>query len=131
MRSFSIVKASIVFDDDDAGFGDGKEDFLVKALVSKAAMETFNESVLPGTARLNIQRLDVGSMTPILNDVGDKFRAIIRANIRWSPPVIGQALEGIQHLVTGNRAGAVNEQTWATSPVSYQEIRCMSSDHRC
>jgi hypothetical protein len=85
MRSFSIVKASIVFDDDDAGFGDGKEDFLVKALVSKAAMETFNESVLPGTARLNIQRLDVGSMTPILNDVGDKFRAIIRANIRWSP----------------------------------------------
>jgi hypothetical protein len=76
MRSFSIVKASIVFDDD-AGFGDGKEVFLIQAFVPKATMETFNKSILPGTARLNIQRLHVGSKTPTLNDVCDKFRAII------------------------------------------------------
>ena len=95
MRSFSIVKASIVFNDD-AGFGDRKEDFLVQALVSKAAMETFNKSVLPGTARLNIQRLDLGGKTPILNDMGDKFRAIVRANKRRRPLEIGQALQGIQ-----------------------------------
>ena len=76
MGSFSIVKASIVFDDD-AGFGNRKEDFLVEALVPKATMDTLNKSILPGTARLNIQRLHVGSKTPTLNDVCDKFRAII------------------------------------------------------
>lgn len=88
MRSFSIIKASIVFNDD-AGFGNGKEDFLIEALVSKAAMETFNKSVLPGAARLNIQRLDVSGMTPILNNMGDKFRAIVRANIRGGSLEIG------------------------------------------
>ena len=110
MRSFSVIKASIVFNDD-AGFGDRKEDFLVQALVSKAAMETFNKSVLPGTARLNIQRMDLGGKTPILNDMGDKFRAIVRANKRRRPLEIGQALQGIQYLTTGDRARRMNKQT--------------------
>ena len=43
MGSFFIVKAPIVLPDD-AGFGDGKEDFLVQAFVAKTAMKTFNES---------------------------------------------------------------------------------------
>ena len=43
MGSFSIIQALIVFHDD-AGFRHGKEDLLVKALVSKAAMETFNKN---------------------------------------------------------------------------------------
>ena len=64
-------------------------------------------------ARFNIQRLDVGRMTPILNNLGDKFRAIIRANICRASPEINQALEGIQHLVTGDGSGRVNDQTLA------------------
>ena len=72
MGSFFIVKTSIVFNDD-AGFGNRKEDFLVEALVPEATMEPFNKSILPGTAGLNIQRLHVGGKTPILNDVCDKF----------------------------------------------------------
>ena len=75
MGSFSIIQAAIVLHDD-AGFRNGKEDFLVQALVPKPAMETFNKSILPGTARLNIQRLDVGELTPILNDMGDKFDTV-------------------------------------------------------
>ena len=57
-------------------------------------METFNEWILPGTARLNIQRLPVGGMTPILNDVCDKFRSIIRANMRRSLSAEGWSVVG-------------------------------------
>jgi hypothetical protein len=81
MGSFSVVKASIV-SDDDAGFGNRKEDFLVEALVPKATMDTLNKSILPGTARVYVQRLHVGGNTPILNNLGDKFRAIVQTNIR-------------------------------------------------
>ena len=88
MKSFSIVKASIVFDHD-AGFGNGKEDFLVEALVPKATMEPFNKSILPLTVRLNIQRFHAGGKTPILNNLVDKFRAIVRTNIRWGSFKIG------------------------------------------
>jgi hypothetical protein len=120
MGSFSIVKASIVFDDD-AGFGDGKEDFLIQALVSKSTMETFNEWILPGTARLNIQRLHVGGMTPILNDMCDKFRSIIRANMRRSPLEIGQALKGIQYVTTVDRASRMNQQTLAGILIDHRQ----------
>jgi hypothetical protein len=120
MGSFFIIKASIVFDND-ASFGDRKEDFLVQAFVSKLAMKTFNKSVLLGTARLNIQRLHVGGMTPILNDVCDKFRAIVRANIRWGSLEISQMLERIQHLVTGDRSGGVNNQTLASILIDHRQ----------
>jgi hypothetical protein len=43
--SFPIIKKPIVFDDH-AGFGDGKEDFLVETLFSKAAMKTFDKAIL-------------------------------------------------------------------------------------
>jgi hypothetical protein len=120
MGSFFIITASIVFDND-ASFGDRKEDLLVQAFVSKLAMKTFNKSVLLGTARLNIQRLHVGGMTPILNDVCDKFRAIVRANIRWGSLEISQMLERIQHLVTGDRSGGVNNQTLAGILIDHRQ----------
>jgi len=120
MGSLAIILASKVLNND-LGFGDGKEDFLIKALVPKAAMKTFNESILPGTARLNVKRLDVGEMTPILNDMGDKFRAVVRADIRWSACAIGQVLEYIQHAVTADRAGRMNDQTLARKLIDHRQ----------
>jgi len=120
MRSLAIILASKVLDDD-LGFGDRKEDFWVKALVSKAAMKAFDESVLPGTTRVNIKRLDVGEMTPIPNDMGDKFRAVIRANIGGSTPLIGQPLEYIQHVVTAERTGRMDDQTLAGMLIDHRQ----------
>jgi hypothetical protein len=75
MGSILVVPASIVLHDD-AGFGDGKEDFLIETLVSEAAMKTFDKSILPRTARLNVKRLNIGCLTPILNNLGDKFETV-------------------------------------------------------
>ena len=69
---YTGIQAPIVFHDD-ASFGDEKEDFLVKTLVSKTAMKTFDEAILPRAPRFDIQRLDLGRMAPILNDLSDKF----------------------------------------------------------
>ena len=43
--------------------------------VDKQVMKTFDKSIFPGTARLNIHRLDVHQPTPILDDLSDKLRA--------------------------------------------------------
>jgi len=69
---YTGIQAPIVFHDD-ASFGDEKEDFLVKTLVSKTAMKTFDEAILPRAPRFDIQHLDLGRMAPILNDLSDKF----------------------------------------------------------
>ena len=45
MGSILVVPASIVLHDD-AGFGDGKEDFLIETLVSEAAMKTLDKSII-------------------------------------------------------------------------------------
>ena len=54
--SLPIIKKPIVFDDH-AGFGNGKEGFLVETLLSKAAMKTFDKAILPRTARIDIQKI--------------------------------------------------------------------------
>ena len=110
MGSILVVPASIVLHDD-AGFGDGKEDFLIETLVSEAAMKTLDKSILPRAARLNVKRLNIRCLTPILNDLGDKFRAIIRANKRRRALRRGQGFERIQDLVTGDRTCRMNDQT--------------------
>ena len=75
MGSLLVIQASLVLDD--AGFGDGKEDFWGKTFVSKTAMKTLDDAILPRAVRLDIQRLNLGDSAPVLNAPGDKFRAII------------------------------------------------------
>ena len=87
MGSLLVVQAPIVLHDD-ASFGDGKEDFWRKTFVSKTAMKTFDDAILPRAAWLDIQRLHLGGSAPVLNEPGDKFRAIIRANKRRSAPQV-------------------------------------------
>ena len=101
MGSLLVVQAPIVLHDD-ASFGDEKEDFWRKTFVSKTAMKTFDDAILPRAAWLDIQRLHLGGSAPVLNEPGDKFRAIIRANKRRRAPSCHQGLKRIQHLITGD-----------------------------
>lgn len=110
MGSLLVVHAPIVLDDD-VGFGDRKEDFGCQTLVSETAMKAFDEAILPRAARLDIKRLDSGGSAPILHAWGDKFRAIIRANKRRCAPDLDQVFKRIQHLLTGDRARRINDQT--------------------
>ena len=75
MGPLLVVQAPIVLDDD-AGFGDGKEDFWRKTFGSKTAMKTFDDAILPRAARLDIKRLNLGGSAPVLNAPGLPFFSI-------------------------------------------------------
>ena len=80
VRTIPVIKASIVLDND-TRFGQRKEHLSIKALIAKAAMKTFNPSILPGTVRIDIGRLYAGPLTPILDDSVDKFWPMVQAVI--------------------------------------------------
>ena len=44
-------------------------------------MEALNVAVLPGTARLNVERFNLILMEPSLDFTGDKLRAIVASNM--------------------------------------------------
>ena len=57
MRVNSIVFVAPVLDDN-TGFCQGQELFLIEALVTQAIMEAFHMGILPGTAWFNVEGLD-------------------------------------------------------------------------
>jgi hypothetical protein len=48
------------------GFGQCPELLPLKAFFPQAAVEAFNEPVLPRTARIDVERADAGIMQPLL-----------------------------------------------------------------
>ena len=74
-----VVPAAVVLDDY-AGFAERPKLLLVEALVPEPAVEGFDEAVLPGAAGLYIDRLDVIIGQPALEFLGDKLRAVVRAD---------------------------------------------------
>lgn len=52
-----VVHTPIVLDDDPS-FGEQKENFWRKTLISKTAMNAFDEAILPQACRLNIGTSD-------------------------------------------------------------------------
>src|SRR5208282_6224792 len=54
-------------------FRQGPQLFPVQTFVPKTTMKAFHKSVLPRTARLNVDRLDVILRQPPLHDLGDEL----------------------------------------------------------
>jgi hypothetical protein len=61
------------------GFALIAEDFHPQTFISKFSVETFTFPVLPRAARFDIRRLDVFLCQKLLDDSGDKFRAVVRS----------------------------------------------------
>ncbi len=52
----------------------------VQTLVAHLRIETLDETVLPGTARVDMQRVRAALMEPVFQLLRDEFRAIVRAD---------------------------------------------------
>ena len=82
-----VVLAAVVLHDY-AGFGQRPELLPVEALVAQASMETLDEAILPRTAGLDIDRLDLVGGQPSLDFLGDKLGTIV------TPQVGGRSVLG-------------------------------------
>ena len=87
VRPVMVVLAAVVLNDY-AGFSQRPELLPVEALVAQASMETLDEAILPRTAGLDIDRLDLIGGQPSLDFLGDKLGTIV------TPQVGGRSVLG-------------------------------------
>src|SRR6478609_5247925 len=87
VRPVLVVLAAVVLNDY-AGFGQRPELLPVEALVAQASMEALDEAILPRTAGLDIDRLDLIGGQPSLDFLGDKLGTIV------TPQVGGRSVLG-------------------------------------
>ena len=74
-----VVDAEVL--NDDPGLREGPQLLAVETFITKAAMEGFDESVLPCTGRLDVDCLDSLPGQPRLEFMGNELRAVVRADI--------------------------------------------------
>jgi len=79
-----VVLCAPLFDDD-LGFTQRIEDFAVQTFIAQLAVETFAVAILPGTARLDVERRRANSTQPATQCAFDKFRTVIRTQMRRDP----------------------------------------------
>ena len=61
-------------------------------------VKTLHKTVLPRAARLNVDRLDPILLKPPLDNLGDKLRAVIAAQILRCPVLGHRLLQPVQHI---------------------------------
>ena len=66
-----------------------REEFLVQALVAEAAVEALPVGVLPRAARVDVPGLRPPLSQPALQDLGDEFRPVVRAE-PFRRPMLGE-----------------------------------------
>ena len=76
MGARHVVVTSPLFDQD-RGFLQRVENLRIQQFVPKLAVEAFAVAVLPGTARLDEQRVDIQPTEPTSNRVCAELRPII------------------------------------------------------
>lgn len=80
MRPTPVVVSAPIFNND-FRFFHGHKHLTVQQLVPQFAVEAFAVAVLPGTAGLNVLRLNAQVRQPSLQRQGDKLRAVVRAEV--------------------------------------------------
>jgi hypothetical protein len=71
-----IVITPPVFEDN-AAFAQGVKEFPIQALRSEPPIEAFRMPVLPGAARVDVDRLDPVVVQPPLDHLGNERRTIV------------------------------------------------------
>ena len=74
-------------------------------LVAQSGVETFNDSVLPRRAWLDVQRVGSAFFTPLFHHIRDELTSIVAANIFWRATYRGQFIKHHNHIVRLQFAG--------------------------
>ena len=79
--------------DEQAGFGEGAEPMLVKAVVAEGAVEAFDKGVLHGSAGLDVMKGNPGALSPEVKGLAGKFGAVIHGDGLWEVTAESQSLQ--------------------------------------
>src|SRR5262245_34552414 len=81
----SVRTTLIVFDtpafQNNASLAQIAEEFSVKAFITQLVVKAFNVPVLPRAPRLDVERLDLLGLQPVLDAVGDKLGPVVAAQV--------------------------------------------------
>ncbi len=100
---------------------DGVEDLAIEELVAEPGVEALDEWVLPGAARLDLERAGAGEPTPIPNRAGDELRPVVH------PDVVGRAtlsfglVQHLDHIVGGDGATKLAADTLAGVLITHRQ----------
>ena len=107
MGTMSVVVPSPLLDQD-FGFPQCVEDLRIQELIAELAVEAFAVAVLPGTAGLDEQRVDIQPTEPAPNRMSAELRPIVRSD------VIGRAVDD-------EELGEQRQHIVAVQPPGYQD----------
>ena len=91
----------------DLGFQQGIKDLSVQQFITQLAVETLHVAVLPGTARLNEQRLHTHFGEPLPHAPRRKLRTVVAPQIGWHATTNKQIAQAFQHLFAAVGYGAI------------------------
>ena len=92
---------------------------LAEALVAEPPMEALDEAVLSGTARIDVDRLDLVVGQPTLDFLGDELRSIVATQERRCAMDFDRLLQPSEHV--GGTHGAVRPQDVALAGVFIED----------
>lgn len=84
--AYAAVRTLLVVDtnpvgDDDAGLGERIELLAVEALIPEAGVKGLDVTVLPGRARVDVERTDAAVSQAVADSAGDKLGPVVGADV--------------------------------------------------
>ena len=80
MRADAVIVVRAPVFDEESGFGQGAKPMLVKAVVTKGAIEALDEGVLHRFARLDMMESNAGALRPEVEGFAGELRAIVHGD---------------------------------------------------
>ena len=84
--------------EDHSRLAQGVDQLSIKTLCPEATVEALGISVLPGATGINVESLDVVYPQPLLDDLGNELRPIVRAYVFRRPMLLDSFLQDGQHI---------------------------------
>src|ERR1035441_262974 len=94
-----------------ASFTQGIDHFPIQTLGPEPAVEALGITVLPWATRINVDRADRVVLEPLLDDLGDKLRAVVTADELWGSMLLYAFLQNPRHISRRNRPVRVQRMT--------------------
>lgn len=120
MRPCCVIEQSPVFDQD-LRLAQIIEDFTGQKLISELRVKTLAVAILPGTARLDIERPNAQLLEPLAQGSCNKLRAIIRPDMFGWTVFNEELAQGVQHVAGVEFTFNTDGETLARELIDYAE----------
>ena len=97
---------------DRPGIAEAVEDLQSQALVTEATVKALGVAVLPGTARLDVERRDADAAEPSTKLVGSELRSVIAADVIRHTPDREQLGKRVYDIVARDPAIGIEREAF-------------------